>query len=96
VARQLIGGQRCSPTTLKTMMKLTSGAISERLWRLRKDHRSIEAIVRARTDSDGVSLNINYNGEATSSRHWPSYELARKEAEARLRDFLRQGWATHW
>ena len=77
-------------------LTLTRGAVSERLWRLRKDHRSIEAIVRARTDAEGVSLNINYNGEATSIRHWPTHELAAREADVRLRDFLRQGWATHW
>jgi len=69
---------------------------STRLWRLRKDHRLIEAIVRVRTDSEGVTLKINYNGEATDSRQWPTYELAAKAADARLRDFLRQGWATHW
>ncbi len=67
-----------------------------RLWRLRKDHRSIEAIVRARSDPDGVDLEIHYNGEATYSRRWPTYELAARDADARLRDFLLQGWATHW
>ena len=69
---------------------------AERLWRLRKDHRSIEAIVRARTDSDGVDLKIHYNGEATYRRRWPTFELAAKDADARLHDFQRQGWSTHW
>jgi hypothetical protein len=79
-----------------TIVKPSRGAIGERLWRLRKDHRSIEAIVRAHSDSKGVSLNINYNGEATYSRQWPTYELAAREADVRLRDFLLQGWSTHW
>jgi hypothetical protein len=69
---------------------------SSRLWRLRKDHRVIEAIVRARSDSEAVTLKIHYNGEATDTRQWPTYELAAKAADARLHEFLRQGWATHW
>jgi hypothetical protein len=63
---------------------------------LRKDHRSIEAIVHKRTGSHGVHLSIHYNGEATDDRWWPTHELAAEEADARLRDFLRQGWSTHW
>ena len=79
-----------------TIVKPSRGALGERLWRLRKDHRSIEAIVSVRRDSQGVNLHINYNGEAAYNRQWPTYELAAKEADARLRDFLLQGWATHW
>jgi hypothetical protein len=73
-----------------------AGAVSERLWRLRKDHRVIEALTRTRADSADVTLTINYNGETRSTSRWPSYGLAVEEAATRLREFLRQGWATHW
>jgi hypothetical protein len=77
-------------------LSATATAGGVRLWRLRKDHRSIEAIVHKQTGSRGVHLRIQYNGEATDDRWWPTDELAAEEADARLRDFLRQGWSTHW
>jgi hypothetical protein len=79
-----------------TIARTGRGAVTGRLWRLRKDHRFIEAIVRMRTDLGGVDLEIHYNGEATYRRRWASAALAEKDADIRLRDFQRQGWATHW
>jgi hypothetical protein len=70
--------------------------VSARLWRLRKDHRVIEALTRTRPGSDAVTLTIDYNGEATAVSRWPTCDAAAREADARLREFLRQGWATHW
>jgi hypothetical protein len=71
-------------------------AIAERLWRVRKDHRIVDAIVRAGAGGEGVSLTIDYNGEAAYSCRLPSHDLAVREAGDRLHDFLRQGWSTHW
>jgi hypothetical protein len=71
------------------------GAVAERLWRVRKDHRLIDAVVHVRT-GEGVSLNIHYNGEATYTCCLPTLDLAVREAADWLDGFLRQGWSTHW
>ena len=73
-----------------------AGALTERLWRLRKDHRVIEALICSRTGSTSVTLSVHYNWETTSTSRWPTHEAAAREADVRLREFLRQGWATHW
>jgi hypothetical protein len=69
-------------------------AVAERLWRVRKDHTSIDAQI---TDHDtGVEMRYFYNGEPVLSRHWSTRELALTDAATRLQDLQRAGWTTHW
>jgi hypothetical protein len=68
--------------------------IAERLWRVRKNHTSIDAQI---TDHDGaVEMRYFYNGEPLLSRHWPTRQSALADAAARLQDLQRAGWNTHW
>jgi hypothetical protein len=68
----------------------------ERLWRVRKDHRIVDAMVQGCSGGEGVRLIIDYNGEASYSCRLPTHDAAVREAGDRLHDFLRQGWSTHW
>jgi len=67
---------------------------AERLWRVRKNHTSIDAHLSDR--DTGVELNYFYDGEPLLSQQWPSRQLALTDAGARLRDLQRAGWTTHW
>jgi hypothetical protein len=67
-----------------------------RLWRLRKDHTSIDARIREEIGSAGVELQFFYDGAMVFARTWPSREAALAEAEDQRRDFQRAGWNAHW
>jgi len=68
--------------------------ISERVWRVRKNHSAIDAQL---SDRDaGVEIRYFYDGEPILSQQWPTRELALTDAAERLRDLQRAGWTTHW
>jgi hypothetical protein len=68
--------------------------VAERLWRVRKNHTSIDAQI---TEHDGgVEIRYFYDGEPVLSRRWPTRQLALTDATARLQDLQRAGWNTHW
>jgi hypothetical protein len=68
--------------------------LAERLWRVRKNHTSIDAHIRDR--DVGVEIRYFYDGEPVLSQQWPTRQLALADAAARLRDLQRAGWTTHW
>ena len=67
---------------------------SQRLWRVRKEHASIDA--RLTTGDSEVELQYCYDGQPIVVTRWPTRAAAVADAEARLRDLQRVGWATHW
>jgi hypothetical protein len=67
-----------------------------RVWRLRKDHTSIDARIREREGTDAVELQLFYDGTLVVARTWPSREAALADAEGRRGDFQRAGWNSHW
>ena len=70
----------------------------ERLWRVRKNHTWIDARIQdgAAPAGGSVELTCHYDGEPIYARRWPTRDLALTDADARLKDLLRAGWATHW
>jgi hypothetical protein len=74
------------------------GVLPERLWRVRKDSRTMEALLRGAPDEDagGVEIRILYNGEVMHERRWTSRALAVDAAARTLHELLLAGWATHW
>jgi hypothetical protein len=68
--------------------------ISERVWRVRKNHSSIDAQLSDR--DGGVEIRYFYDGEPILSQEWRTRELALTDAAERLRDLQRAGWTTHW
>lgn len=82
-----------SPDHVATPEVSTHG---ERLWRVRKDHRTAEAQLRATRDLPGVEVQFFYNGEFVFGRRWPTRELALKQAEEKLQELLQRAWTTHW
>jgi hypothetical protein len=68
----------------------------ERLWRVRKDHRSIDAELRFHPEEFGVEVRFYYHGELVYSRLRPAREQAVAEADAKLEELSRAGWSTHW
>ena len=75
------------------MVRPGSG-LAERLWRVRKNHTSIDAHISAR--GVGVEIRYFYDGEPVLSQQWPTRQLALTDAATRLRDLQRAGWTTHW
>ena len=66
----------------------------ERLWRLRRRHVHIDALLRAR---DGAwDLRFTRNERVLLTQEFPDRESACAAAEARLRELQRAGWTTHW
>lgn len=70
----------------------------ERIWRMRKDHCSIEAelLVHPEEFGSGVDLRFYYRGELVYSRLRLTRDEAVAVADAKLRELSRSGWATHW
>ena len=68
--------------------------LAERLWRVRKNHTSIDAQISDR--GVGVEIRYFYDSEPVLSQQWPTRQLALTDAAARLRDLQRAGWTTHW
>jgi hypothetical protein len=66
----------------------------ERLWRARRRHHYIDALVR---DSDtGSVLEFRRNGRSLVTWRFDTRAVASAEAMTRLRDLQRAGWNTHW
>jgi hypothetical protein len=68
--------------------------MAERLWRVRKDHTWIDAQIRE--SAAGVEVGFSYDGARLFAREFPTRDLAIDEADSRLRELQRAGWATHW
>ena len=68
--------------------------LNDRLWRLRRRHDHIDAIIRRR----GALWELTFlrNDRLMLTRHYTRLDLARAEADRRLRDLQRAGWNTHW
>ena len=65
-----------------------------RLWRARKRHDAIDALLRV--DPDGAELEYRFNARTLLRRRYESADLARDGADARLRELQRAGWNVHW
>ena len=63
-----------------------------RLWRVRKDHHTLEADLRSHDDSYGVELQILCDGDLVFGRHYDRRELATGEAHALLQHYRADGW----
>jgi hypothetical protein len=76
--------------------------MAERVWRVRKHHTWMDARIQDEEGPAGpdgpasVVLTCCYDGEPIYTRRWPTRELARTDAEARLKELLRVGWTAHW
>jgi hypothetical protein len=67
--------------------------MTDRVWRVRKNHTWIDAQLR---EGDGIVLRCYRDGQPIYVRRWPTRELALTDADARLKELLRVGWMTHW
>jgi hypothetical protein len=67
---------------------------SLRLWRARRRHAYIDALVR--DAESGVVLEFRRNGRPLMTWSFATREAATAEAATRLRDLERVGWNTHW
>jgi hypothetical protein len=73
-----------------------SGQRSQRLWRLRKRHQHVDALLRAVAGVGDVELCYLFNGEAAYRRRWPTRALAVQEAAEKRAELEREGWVFHW
>jgi hypothetical protein len=72
-----------------------SSNAARRLWRLRKQHRHVDAELQVEGEGD-VLLRFFLNGTLTYSRRWPSRALALHEAADKRAELEREGWMLHW
>jgi len=70
--------------------------MTDRVWRVRKHHAWMDARIHEGDGPLSVVLHCYYDGQPIYARRWPTRELALDDADARLKDLLRAGWATHW
>jgi hypothetical protein len=68
--------------------------MSDRLWRVRKDHTWIDALIR--DAAHGVEVDVRYDGARVYLRCYPTREAALIETDRQLSDLQRAGWTTHW
>jgi hypothetical protein len=71
-----------------------SRATSERLWRARRRHDYIDALVER--ESSAWTLRFVRNDRVLLTWQYPSRDDARAEARRRLRELQRAGWNVHW
>jgi hypothetical protein len=85
----------CAPGHVASRTTRRSG---EQLWRVRKDHRTVEAQLRAHPESLGGGLEVQfyYNGDFVYGRRWTTREAALADADDKLSELQQKGWATHW
>jgi hypothetical protein len=80
--------------------EIPSASRIERLWRARKDSRTLDAYLltdsSSRPASGDVEIRLYYEGEFLYERQWPSRELAVQDATEKLKALQIAGWATHW
>jgi hypothetical protein len=70
--------------------------MSERIWRVRKNHTWIDAQLRTYGDADASEVRFFYDGVLLFARRWPTREAALAHAADQLRELQRSGWNTHW
>jgi hypothetical protein len=70
--------------------------MTERIWRVRKNHTWIDAQIRASADGTAAEVQFFYDGVPLLLRRWPTREEALTQAAAQLRELQRSGWNTHW
>jgi hypothetical protein len=76
------------------MMPTTADAHATRLWRARRRHDHVDAVV---AEAAGQwTLQFLLNDRLIVSWPFPTRDDAAAEADARLRDLQRAGWNTHW
>jgi hypothetical protein len=70
--------------------------LAERVWRVRRNHTSIDAQVRDCADSPAVEVQLFYDGALIITRRWPTRTEALACAADQLQELQRAGWVTHW
>jgi hypothetical protein len=70
--------------------------LAERVWRVRKNHTSIDAQVRNAPGAGACEVQFHYDGTLVLTRRWPSREGALAHAAEQLRELQRAGWNIHW
>jgi hypothetical protein len=68
--------------------------LTDRLWRVRRRHHHIDAVLRP----SGPRWELQYfrNDRLLVTRRYEQPDLARADATARLNELQRAGWNTHW
>jgi hypothetical protein len=69
-------------------------AAARRLWRARKQHDSLDALLRP--DGSGWELRYVLNRRLLLRHSFDSDADARAAAEVRLKELQRAGWNVHW
>jgi hypothetical protein len=69
---------------------------NERLWRVRKQQRAIDALLRHHRNGVGIELQFLLEGELALGRLYPTRELAVAAADDKRRELERAGWIHHW
>jgi hypothetical protein len=69
-------------------------ALTDRLWRVRRRHDHIDAILRR--SGTQWELRFVHNDRVLLTRRYARRDLAHAEANSRLRELERAGWNTHW
>jgi hypothetical protein len=68
--------------------------LQARLWRVRKRHDHIDAVLQE-TD-DGWQLEYGRNDRQILVWRFATQDEAQREADRRLRELQRAGWTAHW
>ena len=76
------------------MTEPATNALSIRLWRARRRHDHLDAIVAE--SAGGWTLEFVLNDRRIVSWPFPTRDDAAGAADARLRELQRVGWNTHW
>jgi len=66
---------------------------AEKLWRVYKDHHTLDADLRSHAESHDVELQILGDGHLLLGRRYGLRELATAEAHALLQHYRANGWA---
>ena len=75
---------------------MANNAGTERLWRVRKQGASMDALLGASIEARGFELQYFHDGRLVVATQWPTREAAIADADAKLSDLQRAGWTTHW
>ena len=67
---------------------------SQRIWRLRKLHQSVDAELHS--VGDEIEVRFLFNGELSYARRCATRELALATAAAKRAELEREGWNFHW
>ena len=64
---------------------------------MRRDSQWIDArLIESVADDGGVELQMFCDADMIYSCRWPTRERAVEEADRKLKELQRVGWATHW